>query len=249
MFLRIAYAVEVGLQPQQLPGDVPGDASRPQATIIVLGDSLSAGYGIALQKAWPSLLQERLLLAGYPLQVVNASVSGETTKGGLSRVGKLLKNHQPQLVLIELGANDGLRGVPANHAKNNLQGIIDKVINAGAEVLLFEMIVPPNYGEKFTQLYTKMYEDVAKLPNVNLVPFFLQGVVFAPGMMQEDGLHPTEKAQPVLLDHVWPYVEDTIQKIAGKEHAGCEEDQGLAAVLEIAGIECDEVGELDEILQ
>lgn len=189
------------------------ETSSRAASIIVLGDSLSAGYGIELKDAWPSLLQTRLLEAGRAVDVVNASISGETTKGGLKRVQKLLSTHHPSLVLVELGANDALRGVPAKHARKNLLAIVDKVIKAGAEVLLFEMIVPPNYGQAFALQYEKMYAEIGELDHVELVPFFLGGVIFAPDMMQADGLHPTALAQPILLEDVWPYIDEKLQAL------------------------------------
>ena len=178
--------------------------------MLVLGDSLSAGYGISMNQAWPSLLQARLERSGHSIRVVNASISGDTTKGGLSRVGRLLEKHQPSLVLIELGANDGLRGIPANHARQNLSAIINKAHAAGAKVLLFEMKIPPNYGPDFAQTYQRVYDDLGALDQVVLVPFFLAEVIFKPAMMQNDGLHPTAEAQPMLLEHVWPYVRSAL---------------------------------------
>ena len=179
-------------------------------TLLVLGDSLSAGYGIALDKAWPSLLQARLARAGENTAVVNASISGDTTRGGLNRLAKLLEKHKPNIVMVELGANDGLRGVPAEHARQNLLSIIEQSSAIGAHVLLFEMKIPPNYGHAFAARYQEVYDQLAKLDDVTLVPFFLADVIFKPEMMQADGLHPTAAAQPLLLEHVWPYVETTL---------------------------------------
>ena len=178
--------------------------------MLVLGDSLSAGYGISMNQAWPSLLQARLERSGFSTRVINASISGDTTKGGLSRVERLLKKHQPRLVLIELGANDGLRGIPASHARQNLAAIIEKSVAVGAKVLLFEMKIPPNYGPEFAEQYQRVYDELGASDQVVLVPFFLAEVIFKPAMMQSDGLHPTASAQPLLLDHVWPYVHSAI---------------------------------------
>ena len=175
-------------------------------TLLILGDSLSAGYGIAEDDAWPSLLQEKLVRNGSQIKVINASISGDTTRGGLNRVSRLLEKHQPRLVMLELGANDGLRGIPAAHAGQNLRAIIEKSIAAGARVLLFEMKIPPNYGQAFTEQYQAIYDELAQLEQVTLVPFFLADVIFKPNMMQSDGLHPTAAAQPLLLEHVWPFV-------------------------------------------
>ncbi|MGR8948240.1 MAG: arylesterase, partial [Gammaproteobacteria bacterium] len=179
-------------------------------SMLVLGDSLSAGYGISMNQAWPSLLQARLERLGHSIKVINASISGDTTKGGLSRIPRLLSKHNPELVMLELGANDGLRGIPADHAYQNLAAIIEKSVAAGATVLLFEMKIPPNYGPAFAAQYQKVYDDLAASDQVTLIPFFLADVIFKPAMMQNDGLHPTASAQPLLLEHVWPYVQSAI---------------------------------------
>ncbi|MEM7466522.1 MAG: arylesterase, partial [Pseudomonadota bacterium] len=187
---------------------------RQPSKLLVLGDSLSAGYGISMRNAWPSLLQNRLRDLGSSYEVVNASISGETTKGGLSRIGSLLKKHRPAVVIVELGANDGLRGVPAAHAKENLQQIIEKSVEEGSQVLLFEMKIPPNYGNAFAEQYQRVYDELGQLDQVLLVPFFLAEVIFEPNMMQSDGLHPTKAAQPVILETVWPYVTQVIGQVS-----------------------------------
>lgn len=176
-------------------------------TLLILGDSLSAGYGIARNDAWPSLLQEKLSSNGNQSRVVNASISGDTTRGGLNRLQRLLNKHKPDVVMVELGANDGLRGIPAEHARENLVSIIDKSKAVGAKVLLFEMKIPPNYGQVFSDQYQAVYDQLGSVDQVTLVPFFLADVIFKPNMMQADGLHPTAAAQPLLLEHVWPYVD------------------------------------------
>ena len=178
--------------------------------ILILGDSLSAGYGIALNESWPSLLQAKLADQDYDHIVVNASISGETTSGGLTRLSKLLDEHKPDLVAVELGANDGLRGLPVQHVEKNFLSIFDLARGAGAGILLFEMRVPPNYGPRYEQRFGDMYRNLAESPEVLLVPFFLIDVVLVPGLMQADGLHPTARAQPIILDHVWPYFEQSI---------------------------------------
>lgn len=222
-----------------------------ETTIIVLGDSLSAGYGIELKDAWPSLMQTRIRDFGYPIGLVNSSISGETTKGGLSRIDKLLATHQPKLVLVELGANDALRGVPAKHAQKNLVRIVDKIIESGAEALVFEMIVPPNYGQAFTAQYEQMYAEVAEMDHVELVPFFLGGVIFEPGMMQADGLHPTASAQPQLLEEIWPYVDEKIHALNLAAKPAIEMDSGEACRQTTNVPEhqsCEELGENNEFL-
>ena len=197
-------------------------STRAQS-LLILGDSLSAGYGIAQDEAWPSLLQDKLIQSGSEIKVINASISGDTTRGGLNRVSRLLKKHQPSLVMLELGANDGLRGIPASHAGQNLRAIIEKSKAAGARVLLFEMKIPPNYGLAFTEQYQAIYSELAQIEQVTLVPFFLADVIFKPGMMQSDGLHPTASAQPLLLEHVWPYIS------AANTYSGAQtsSDEGL----------------------
>ena len=176
----------------------------PAPVILVFGDSLSAGYGISVDKGWVNLLASRLSAEGYGFEVVNASVSGETSAGGLARLPRALAAHHPRLVLLELGANDGLRGLPVAGMRSNLQQMVVLAQNAGAHVLLIGIRMPPNYGEQFTVPFAKAYDSVSDATHVPLVPFLMDKVADQPGLMQADGLHPNEKGQPLLLDNVWP---------------------------------------------
>lgn len=167
------------------------------------GDSLSAGYGIDVKRGWVNLLSQRLQQAGYGLQVANASVSGETTTGGLARLPRALAAHDPQLVILELGANDGLRGLPLETTQANLDAMLSMLEKQHRRVLLLGMRMPPNYGERYTQGYAAIFAELARRHRVALLPFLLEGVADRPPLMQADGLHPNEHGQPILLDNVW----------------------------------------------
>ncbi|WP_339899432.1 arylesterase [uncultured Gilvimarinus sp.] len=184
-------------------------AQAKPATIVVLGDSLSAGYGMDLKQGWVQLLRERLAQQDHAsrYQVINASVSGETTQGGLSRLDALLKTHQPEIIIVELGGNDGLRGQPIKLMRQNLTDIIKKAQAASATVLLVGMQIPPNYGARYTQLFAKVYPELAEQFNVPLVPFLLEGIALEPELMQNDGIHANTDAQATLLDNVWPFLQ------------------------------------------
>lgn len=179
-------------------------AVQAAPSILVTGDSLSAAYGIPLQEGWVALLQKRLQAEGYPHKVLNTSVSGETTAGALVRLDKDLARYKPAIVIIELGGNDGLRGLPVNKLQDNLRSMVQRSKQADARVLLLGMRLPPNYGEAYTQAFHQAYLDVAGQNDTALVPFFLEPVVQKREYFQEDGIHPTAKAQPVLLESVWP---------------------------------------------
>jgi acyl-CoA thioesterase-1 len=179
--------------------------------ILVFGDSLSAGYGLDANRVWVSLLQQRLEREAYPHVVVNASISGETTSGGLARLPTALRQHEPQIVLIELGGNDGLRGLPPKVMKQNLDAMIDATRKVGAQPVLFEMRIPPNYGAAYTESFRKAFHDAAAAAKVPVVPFFLAPIVEKPGMFQDDGIHPTASAQPLMLDAVWPTLKSLLQ--------------------------------------
>jgi acyl-CoA thioesterase-1 len=176
----------------------------PAPVILVFGDSLSAGYGISIDKGWVSLLSSRLSAEGYGFEVINASVSGETSAGGLGRLPRALAAHHPRLVLLELGANDGLRGLPVASMRTNLQRMVTLSQNAGAQVLLIGIRMPPNYGEQYTIPFAKVYDSVSEASHVPLVPFLMDKVADKPQLMQADGLHPNETGQPLLLENVWP---------------------------------------------
>ena len=173
-------------------------------TLLVVGDSISAAFGLDSRQGWVALLEKRLDEEGFEHAVVNASISGDTSAGGAARLSALLAEHKPELVIIELGGNDGLRGQPPAQLQQNLASMIDKSQSAGADVLLLGMRLPPNYGARYTTSFAQVFADLAEQKKVPLVPFFLEGVGGVPGMMQADGIHPTESAQAVLLDNVWP---------------------------------------------
>jgi acyl-CoA thioesterase-1 len=172
--------------------------------VLVFGDSLSAGYGVPVEQDWVSQLARKLAMEGYDYEVVNASVSGETTAGGLERLPRALALHRPQTVILELGANDGLRALPITDAATNLAQMIMLAQAAGARVLLLGMRLPPNYGERYTDAFYAMYAELARTHAVALVPFFMAGVALNPTLIQSDGLHPDAAAQPLLLANVWP---------------------------------------------
>lgn len=173
-------------------------------TLLVVGDSISAAFGLDSRQGWVALLEKRLSEEGFEHSVVNASISGDTSAGGAARLSALLAEHKPELVIIELGGNDGLRGQPPAQLQQNLASMIDKSQSAGADVLLLGMRLPPNYGARYTTSFAQVFADLAEQKKVPLVPFFLEGVGGVPGMMQADGIHPTESAQAVLLENVWP---------------------------------------------
>jgi acyl-CoA thioesterase-1 len=187
-------------------------ASASAPTILVLGDSLSAAYGIRLEQGWVALLQARLRAKGYGHRVVNASSSGETTGGARARLPRALALHRPAVVVVELGGNDGLRGLPVADIRANLDAIISDSQRAGARILLVGMRIPPNYGPAYTDAFHGLFGELARARKVPLVPFFLADVALVDGMMQEDGLHPTAAAQPRLLDEVWPALEPLLRK-------------------------------------
>lgn len=179
-------------------------AATQALPILVFGDSLSAGYGLLPGEGWVPLLQKRLQTQGYVTPVVNASVSGETTGGGLQRLPRALQLHNPSVVILELGANDGLRGLPIPEARTNLEKMIGIVRAAGAQILLIGMKMPPNYGPRYTTDFYQMYTDIAQRGHVPVVPFLLESVALDPAYLQADGLHPNARAAPLILDTVWP---------------------------------------------
>jgi acyl-CoA thioesterase-1 len=185
-------------------------ADKP--VILVLGDSLSAGYGIPVDQGWVSRLQQRLDAEGYGYAVVNASVSGETTAGGLERLPRALAKHKPAVVIIELGGNDGLRGLPVAELRANLEALVDASRKAGAEALLAAIRMPPNYGPQYTGKFYAVYETLAREQKVPWVPFFLEGIALREDLFQDDGIHPDLDAQPILLDNVWPVLEPLLQR-------------------------------------
>lgn len=177
------------------------------ASIVVFGDSISAAYGIEVNKGWVAKLQQKLSQQKKPYQVINASVSGETTSGGVSRLPQVLKQYQPQILILELGGNDGLRGQSPKLMQQNLQKMIQQAKKQNVKVVLLGMKIPPNYGKAYNQAFEKVFVDVAKIEQVPFVPFFLEGVGGNDDLMQSDGIHPNEKAQDKLLKNVWPIIE------------------------------------------
>ena len=173
-------------------------------TVLIVGDSISAGFGLDTREGWVALLEKRLKQEGFDDRVVNASISGDTSAGGQARLPALLAAHKPDLVILELGGNDGLRGQLPTQLKQNLASMIEQARKAGAKVLLLGMQLPPNYGVRYTQAFARVYSELAEEKNVALVPFFLDGVGGHPELMQADGLHPAVGAQGQLLENVWP---------------------------------------------
>lgn len=182
------------------------------AKIMIYGDSLSAAYGIPKEQGWASLLENKLVLERYQYEIVNASISGETTSGGLSRVQNTLKQVKPKVVILELGANDGLRGLPINTITNNLNAIIRQIKQSGAKVLLVGMRIPPNYGPQYTKLFSQNYVNLSQTHQISLVPFMLENVAAKPNLIQDDGLHPNAIAQPLVLENIWPHLKPLLQK-------------------------------------
>jgi acyl-CoA thioesterase I len=188
----------------------PAAAAQPPV-VLVVGDSLSAGFGLAIHENWPSLLQERLASAGHPHSVVNASISGDTTSGGLARLPNALARHSPSVVLIGLGGNDGLRGLPLAEIRRNLAEMIQLSKSAGARVLLAGIHIPPNYGPRYTESFHAIYHELAQEYGTGLIPFILEGVALEKGLMQEDGIHPNAAGQAVIADNVWPGLEPLLE--------------------------------------
>ena len=175
-------------------------------TVLVFGDSLSAGYGIDVDQSWTSLLQSRLSAQGYEHRVINASISGETTEGGKTRIAAALDNFDPELVILELGGNDGLRGFPPAVMKENLRAIIETARGGGASVVLLGIRIPPNYGPRYTAAFEGVYRELAAELDVPWIEFFMEGVALNDELMQDDGIHPNAEAQPILLDNAWPII-------------------------------------------
>jgi acyl-CoA thioesterase-1 len=188
---------------ETIPDAVPDQAPA----IVVLGDSLSAAYGMEISQAWPSLLQQRLIENGHAHRIFNSSITGDTTQGGLARLPRLLNKHRPVIVLLELGGNDGMRGLPIEVTRSNLSSMIEKSQSIGAAVLLAEMRIPPNYGRTYTEKFNETYGLLQQKYAIELLPFLLQDIALEPGLMQADGIHPTADAQPLILDRIWELLQ------------------------------------------
>lgn len=181
-------------------------------TVLVLGDSLSAEYGLTRGAGWVPLLEKRLHAEKINATVINASISGDTTSGGRARLPALLEQHRPSIVIIELGGNDGLRGLPTTATENNLRTMVMEAQKAHAQVLLVGMQIPPNYGREYTQRFASMYSKIAKDNRVPLVPFLLTDVADRTDLFQADRIHPSADAQPIMLKNVWPYLKPLLVK-------------------------------------
>lgn len=188
-----------------------GAVNATVPTVLVFGDSLSAGFGMEVDQSWPSLLQMRLANEGYEHKVVNASITGETSEGGAQRIAGAIVRYTPAIVVIELGGNDGLRGYPPQRLKTNLQTMIEQSRAAGAEVVLLGIRIPTNYGPRYTRSFEGVYSDLAKAYALPWVEFFMDGVALDDALMQDDGIHPNAAAQKTLLDNAWPAILDALQ--------------------------------------
>ena len=193
----------------------PTPAMAEERTILVIGDSISAAYGIEPEQGWVRLLQDRLDATAPAYSVVNASISGETTGGGLARLPGALERHAPEVVIVELGGNDGLRGYPIARIRDNLARMVELAQDAGARVLLVGMMIPPNYGRRYLEAFRDTFREVAGNAGVPLVPFLLDGVATDDGLMQEDGIHPEADAQPMLLENLWPELVRMLEEVRG----------------------------------
>lgn len=187
----------------------PGWAESDRV-ILVLGDSLSAAYEMELSQSWPSLLQDRLTENGHAYRVFNSSIVGDTTQSGLARLPRLLSEYHPLVVIIELGGNDGLRGLPLDVTSGNLQSMIEQSQAAGALVVLAGIRLPPNYGMTYTERFSEMYSELANDGQILFIPFLLEGIALDPDLMLEDGIHPSAEAQPLVLENVWQALEPVL---------------------------------------
>jgi acyl-CoA thioesterase-1 len=187
-------------------------AANGNPTILIVGDSLSSGYGVEAEQSWVALLENRLTEEGYGYRVVNASISGDTTSGGLRRLPRAIEQHEPGIVIIELGGNDGLRGTPIHVIRRNLGAMIETAEQGGARIVLAGMQMPPNYGAGYTDDFQGLYEDLADNFGIALIGFFMDGVALDPDRMLPDQIHPNAAGQPVLLDNVWPVLEGLLRR-------------------------------------
>ncbi|MGB7453073.1 MAG: arylesterase [Lysobacterales bacterium] len=194
-------------------GFIPnGKSANEPPVLLILGDSLSAGYGMDREQSWVTLLDLRLQEYGYSYRILNSSISGDTSQGGLARLPRLLDRYKPEIVIIELGANDGLRGINPDITRNNLTNMIQQSQRIGARVLLAGIKLPPNYGTTYLEKFESMYAELANEFETLLVPFFMEGVAMRPDLLQADNIHPNEKGQPVLLENVWTILEPVLSR-------------------------------------
>ena len=190
-----------------------GAQADDSPTILIFGDSLSAGFGIDVDQSWGALLQKRLEEQGYEHRVVNASISGETTEGGVTQIENAIDTFAPQLVILELGGNDGLRGFPPARIKGNLKAMAERASVSGAEVVLLGIRIPTNYGPRYTQAFEAVYAEVAAELDIGWIEFFMEGVALNDALLQDDRIHPNAAAQPILLDNAWPIIRDTLDRV------------------------------------
>ena len=193
---------------------LPGFAAD-EPTVLIFGDSLSAGYGIDVDQSWAALLQSRLERQGYEHRVINASISGETTEGGVTRIGKAVETFSPALIILELGGNDGLRGFPPERMRGNLEKIITTARNSGAAVVMLGIRIPPNYGPRYSKAFEDAFRQAADAQQIPWIEFFMDGIALNEELMQEDGIHPNAEAQPILLDNAWPIIEQALDSVGG----------------------------------
>lgn len=194
------------------PVNAASTANIKVPRILVYGDSLSAAYGVAQPQGWVTLLQQRLKEQHYAYDVINASISGETTSGGLTRLAGTLAKTKPTIIILELGANDGLRGLPVKEMSKNLSAIIVQSKKYKVKVLLVGMRIPPNYGPKYTETFSQTYQQLSQQHQVALVPFMLENIAAKPSLIQSDGLHPNPLGQPMMLDNIWPALERLLKR-------------------------------------
>jgi acyl-CoA thioesterase I len=182
-----------------------------KSNIVVLGDSISASYGIEVRQGWVSLVQNKLLATTDCCTIVNESISGDTSAGGLARIDRILSTHQPKIVLVELGANDGLRGLPPAQLKANLAEITRRAQKTGAKVLLLSMRIPPNYGKRYVEMFYNVYPELSRELGITTIPFILEDVALVKELIQPDGIHPNAKAQPIIADKVWQHLQPLLK--------------------------------------
>ena len=214
MFFRLFSAIKVSVLSLCfmvfVAWSLPAFAANPK--ILIYGDSLSAAYGIPQPQGWAALLKKKLAQEKFTYEVINASISGETTDSGLTRLASTIKQVKPRIIILELGANDGLRGLPINNMRDNLSAMIQLCKKSGIKVLLLGMKIPPNYGVKYTEAFSQTYTQLGKQHKVALVPFMLENIAARPDLIQTDGLHPNALGQPIILENIWPQLRKLLKK-------------------------------------
>lgn len=214
MFFRLFLLVKVSIISLSFMGfvawSIPAFATTPK--ILIYGDSLSAAYGIPQQQGWAVLLQKKLVQEKLAYEVINASISGETTDSGLTRLASTIRQVKPAIIILELGANDGLRGLPIKNMRNNLSAMIQLCKKSNIKVLLLGMKIPPNYGPQYTKEFSQTYMQLGKQHKVALLPFMLENVALKPDLIQTDGLHPNALGQPIILENIWPELQKLLKE-------------------------------------